>query len=693
MRLFRILFTTIFLAAILQASGLEYLNALRHQAGLSPFTPQANLDDAAKNHSTYLQLNDTHGHYETSGKQGFTGVEPWERVVYAQYPSRYVGENVSVGTETLKQSVDGLFAAIYHRFGFLSLVYDEIGIGISDDMRHYTYNMGNSKIRELCLGDNYSGGAYYNGMCADTNKKIDSDLVMEVFDGQKAGAPDIIIWPPADGSDIPPVFYEENPDPLPAHSVTGYPVSVEFNDGTFDETPELETFRLEDASGSVLEQLVLMDAHNDPNDHFSSYQFALFPEKRLEWGSIYYVELVYDYEGARNTRRWCFATRSLKTIADRVYRLENDTDATLHVVSGIRYAVYVVPRDTNDVSNGVQYSTSAEVSFDYIDQNTFLVTLHGEEGKTADFSLSNGQKIRFVISEADTASAPKEEVCAPADDYDGDGLDDDTDMDDDNDGISDSDELEHGLDPKNPDDALEDSDGDGISNKDEIAAGSDLSDPNDPGIDETSDENGTEPSDDKEAKNDVGDVSDVSDENVTKEDTDNHSDTSGEAERPSEAHEDTATDDDAGKEEVQPPTQTPDVEKTPSTVIRLEEGTTGTYRTIEASQIGFSEDGSELHAEIVQDGGLEYHVKSAARETVVVIVDSGSETNIDHDNIATIRPSPDRDVAIEVRPDGRVTVTLSGNNVPETPMPTGTQVKVEGAKIRSTVPLPDRLTF
>ena len=74
---------------------------------------------------------------------------------------------------TYKNSVDGLFSAIYHRFGFLDFTTDEIGIGESDDsnLYVYTYDIGNKRLREFCnKGESDSDiTGYYMTICADQN--------------------------------------------------------------------------------------------------------------------------------------------------------------------------------------------------------------------------------------------------------------------------------------------------------------------------------------------------------------------------------------------------------------------------------------------------------------------------------------------------------------------------------------------
>ncbi|WP_353661648.1 CAP domain-containing protein [Hydrogenimonas sp. SS33] len=397
-------------ALLLQASELDYLNTIRKDAGLAPFKSEAHLQQAAQNHSAYMKINQTSGHHETSGKEGYTGKAPWDRAVYAGYPSTYIAENVSSGQKSPTSSIDSLMGAIYHRFGFLSFHFDEIGIGFEE--RYYTYDMGNSAVAALCAGNEEVTGDYYTGVCADPDKRVDADRFMEALERPGRSAPRTILWPAPDTAGIPPAFFEESPDPLPDASVTGYPVSVEFNEVLFSEPPEILHFSLEKGDGAEVTPYLLMKEDNDPNHKFSGYQFALFPRHRLEWGTAYFADLLYRYDGSDIGKRWCFTTRSLADDAQKVYRIEHDRSVSLNVVSGVSYAVYVVPEDLNDTLGGVGYSYNCEKpDFRYIDENTFLVTLNGSAGRHADFTFANGQKVEMVIAREDSARPPAKGKC------------------------------------------------------------------------------------------------------------------------------------------------------------------------------------------------------------------------------------------------------------------------------------------
>ena len=467
-------FVLLSLTSLYAGVELEYLNNLRTKTGLPPFSSQTNLISAAQNHSAYMQTNNTSGHGEESTNTGFTGASPADRVVDAGYFSRSVGENVSYGSNaTYSSSIDGLFSAIYHRFGFLGLIYDEIGIGISNDKQFYTYDMGNNQLNLLCQNPSYTGSgiAYYN-VCADTAKKIKESDFISATDTIKNASPALILWPAANSTDNPPVFYEESPDPLPSDSVTGYPVSVQFNEGKFSSAPTVSSFTLNDANGNQVSTLISMNQANDPNGYFSAYEFALFPEKRLEWGSQYSAEIIYNDNGTQSTKSWSFVTRSLQSKADRFYRIENNADISLNVISGESYAIYVVPNNTNDSLGSLSYSYNSNApTFSYIDSNTIALTLTGESGQYASFTFANGQKIRVTLASTDNATLLTQTTPL---DTDNDGIPNDVDLDDDNDGISDVDEVEHGLNPLLASDAQADFDNDGFSNAIEISVGSNI---------------------------------------------------------------------------------------------------------------------------------------------------------------------------------------------------------------------------
>jgi len=392
---------------------LDYLNSLRTEAGIPAFSEHSTLLTAAQNHSAYLQTNHSSGHSEDSANPGYTGSSASDRAIYVGYVTNNVAENVSSGFSSIEKSVDGLFSAIYHRFGFLSLEYDEIGIGVSSNNLYYTYNMGNSTLRNLCQNSTYTGGSYYRP-CTDNTKKVNTSDYNSRTDAIKSNANNLILWPPEDGANIPPSFYEEFPDPLPEHSVTGYPISVQFNTNHFSSPPSVSSFTLEDNTKTQLNSIILMQSNNDPVGKFSPYQFALFPEKKLAWGQKYYVELIYNYNGTSSTKNWCFTTQSLATIAEKFYRIENNSDVSLHIVSGTSYAIYIVPDHTNDTLGSTRYSFTTDTpTFSFIDGgNTISVNATGKIGENISFSFSNGQKIKLTIASTDTATIPTTATCA-----------------------------------------------------------------------------------------------------------------------------------------------------------------------------------------------------------------------------------------------------------------------------------------
>jgi len=380
--------------AVQPQSELEYLNFLRNKAGMISLASDDALKSAAENHAYYLYVNNTTGHYEDENNPGYTGYAPVDRALYAGYLSRFVLENVSNGQEDYKGSIDGLFSAIYHRFGFLSEDIDTIGIGIED--KNYVYDMGNSILNTLCGGDSFeSAGSYYYDVCKDEDFKIEASEYLGAFDDIRKQNADVILWPYKDANDIPPAFYNEDPDPLPDYSVSGYPVSVKFNRYYFDSNITLKTFKIFDENGNEITNTRLLDKNTDPNGRFDEYEYALYPLDRLEWNTTYSAEVSYEYNSQDYTISWSFKTRDL---GYPVYRITT-SDETVYVDSNKTNAFYFVPANGDDVITGYSYSYpgGVSVSAKMADNNTLLINVLGESGDEINFEMNNGDKLKLII--------------------------------------------------------------------------------------------------------------------------------------------------------------------------------------------------------------------------------------------------------------------------------------------------------
>lgn len=132
------------------------VNALRQQAGLPLLSHSQVLADAAGEHAAYLDLHrgpsvraiGVSAHRQQPGRSGFSGTDPAERAIAAGYPHRVVLENVSMGYDSLAESLDGLMSAIYHRLTFLDFAADEIGSARGERSR--VFLLGRSDLSALC---------------------------------------------------------------------------------------------------------------------------------------------------------------------------------------------------------------------------------------------------------------------------------------------------------------------------------------------------------------------------------------------------------------------------------------------------------------------------------------------------------------------------------------------------------------
>ncbi len=378
-----------------------YLNKLRVSAGLTELAPNSLLQQSAFNHANYLADNFQGGHFETEGVSGFTGVEPKDRTSQVGYHSLTVSENVSANNSNSTDSIDGLMSAIYHRLGFLDLVNDEVGIGIAhvskpNSYSAYVYNMGNSQYNALCQGDAFTGaGSYYLEVC-QPNINLDAVAFDAVTQQAQGNNPTLVLWPVEGDNKVLPAFFEESPDPLPDYSVSGYPISIQFNPLNFT-TVKLNEFKLyQDVDNVEVKPTRLLNNQTDPNSNLTELQFALFPLTRLEWNTAYRVEAKYVSGEEEKTLVWRFKTRSLGV---PFFTLSGNGEK-LTVPTTAEFAVYVPPTDKWSEIGALNYSFSKGLTVDtnFVDMNTLIIKLSGTVGQTATFKFDGNRSFTLTLS-------------------------------------------------------------------------------------------------------------------------------------------------------------------------------------------------------------------------------------------------------------------------------------------------------
>jgi len=352
---------------------LYYLNKLRKEAGLIPLNLNSKLNHAAKNHANYLMKHHRIGHYEDENLSGYTGKYGSNRSVAMGYETPMVIENVSSYNHSYKESVDGLMGAIYHRFAFLDFHIDEIGIGVAQNLQNrvetaFVYDMGSSKLAALC--QEATDGEVLNPLkdiCANPKINIGKDDFLTAIYAHKYQNANIVLYPYDGQQDVTPVFYEELPDPLPNHSVSGFPISINFNEMKFNSINML-SFKLFKESGEEITDTILYGQESDPNRRLKKYEFALFPLQRLSWDSIYNVRVAYEADGIIKRKEWSFRTRSFDNPLYIVTKSQHHY--TLKVGESVVF--YFPPLSNNDVLGDLRFPSILDIRF--VDKNTIKLT-------------------------------------------------------------------------------------------------------------------------------------------------------------------------------------------------------------------------------------------------------------------------------------------------------------------------------
>ncbi len=370
----------------------DYLNTLRQNAGMPYYFTSKLLGSAAQSHANYLVANHSIGHSEVPGRKDFTGTNPMSRAFKANYKVGMIRENVTKNVFGYKASIYGLFSAIYHRFGFLDFQTDEIGIGVAQDLNDtnqnaYVFDMGIYELNDLCTQKSYGGHAkYVYHVCKDANHRIKKELFFKALRFKKSQIKKIVIYPYDGQKDIPPAFYEETPDPLPDYDVSGFPISIQFNDYYFKRI-QLISFELFDPNDKKLKAR-LLTKQNDPNLRFKENQYALFPLKRLSFNARYKVIARYKLDGKKGESVWSFYTRK---ISKRFFKISGDK-GSVTIKNGSTCIVYFEPQNGHDILKTLHFPSG--VNAEFLDQNTIKITLYSNHKSS--FKITSAKKILKV---------------------------------------------------------------------------------------------------------------------------------------------------------------------------------------------------------------------------------------------------------------------------------------------------------
>ncbi len=339
-----------------EQNAIHYLNSLRQGAGLVPFQSNSLLNKAAKNHANYLTNHLTYGHTEDEKHKDFTGNFASSRVSYVGYASPQVIENVSTHNQNHKESINGLFAAIYHRLAFLDFRSDSIGIGISQNnntktQTAFVYNMSANDLETLY----------------QSNVKITSKNIIAVLNKNKKRNKNVIIYPFHKQKEIPPAFFDELPDPLPEHRVSGFPISISFN-SIYHKEAKLLKFELYDSNGLKINNTLIFDHKTDPNKRLEKLDFVLFPLSRLDWNRKYFVKFSAIVDKKLITKEWSFSTQKFNIplhIVNNDHELYTMKEKDSHIF-------YFPPTSKIDLLHNISYPANIDIEF--IDKNTIKLT-------------------------------------------------------------------------------------------------------------------------------------------------------------------------------------------------------------------------------------------------------------------------------------------------------------------------------
>ncbi len=129
-----------------QQEALDYLNGLRREMGLQPVQLNPYLNEAVKNHASYLNDNNTSGHEEKDGLRGFTGKTATDRVKAVGgeklLEEGMIWEGVAYSEKSIRSGLETFLPTAYHRAPLVHPDLTEIGVHIENGTVVVNYLVG-----------------------------------------------------------------------------------------------------------------------------------------------------------------------------------------------------------------------------------------------------------------------------------------------------------------------------------------------------------------------------------------------------------------------------------------------------------------------------------------------------------------------------------------------------------------------
>ncbi len=270
----------------LQAPVLDRVNYYRALAGLPPVAAEPRLLQAAQSHSSYLDSANQMGHYEDKKTNPYyTGNSPFDRIDAARYDYAEAGEVVARQPSSHPAAaVDALMSAVYHRFIILSPDFVQAGPGVALKAHQGT--------DELNVTVDFG---------AETLPPLPPPSVLTVYPADtQIGIP--IDFDPA----------EESPNPMPGHTLVGYPISIQVD---ARHAFAVESFELYEVAPNTprraLEAKLLTHAVDAETP---AHAAALIPVSPLASSTIHEVVFSGSVNGVPVSMTWQFATAPEQTV-------------------------------------------------------------------------------------------------------------------------------------------------------------------------------------------------------------------------------------------------------------------------------------------------------------------------------------------------------------------------------------------